>query len=106
MEVFIENLSFKAIIGILPFERKKKQKVIVNVSFSYKYDDEKKDFIDYSLVANDIKTIMKKKKFELIEEALIFLDKNLKATYPINDLSIKITKPNILKSCVVSVKKS
>lgn len=106
MDVYIENLSFKTIIGILPFERVKKQKVIVNLSFSYKYDDEKKDFVDYSLVVNDIKSIMKKKKFELIEEAILYLEKKLCLKYPISNLCLKITKPTILKDCKVSVGKT
>lgn len=103
MKVYIEDLSFKTIIGLLPFERVKKQTVIVNVTFEYQYDDEKKDFVDYSLVAKEIKKIIKKGKFELIEEALETLQKKLTKIFPISDLRIKITKPDILKECKVSV---
>lgn len=103
MKVFIEDLTFKTIIGILPFERVKKQRVVVDISFEYRYDDGKKDFVDYSLVAKDIKKIMKKKKFELIEEGIIYLDKKLSSKYPLSNLVIKISKPDILKDCRVSV---
>lgn len=103
MKVFIEDLTFKTIIGILPFERVKKQKVIVNVTFQYKYDDERKDFVDYSLVSKDIKEIMKNKKFELIEEAIIYISNKLEKKYPLKKLKIKISKPEILKDCKVSV---
>jgi len=46
MQVFIEDLSFKTIIGILPIERIKKQQVIINISFEYNFSKNKKDFIE------------------------------------------------------------
>lgn len=103
MKVFIDDLTFKSIIGILPFERVKKQRVILNISFEYQYNDQRKDFVDYSLVAEDAKKIIKKGKFELIEEALEALHKKLYKKYPIKNLQIKISKPDILKECIVSV---
>ncbi len=102
MKVFIDNLSFKAIIGILPFERVTKQRVIVNISFSYDFNSND-DFIDYSKVARMVKSTMKKEKFKLIEDAIIHLQSKLQKRFKLSNLSIKITKPDILKDCVVSV---
>ena len=48
MKIQISNLTFKAIIGILDFERIKKQKVIINLSFEYEFSKDK--FIDYAEV--------------------------------------------------------
>ena len=42
MTIFIENLTFDAIIGILPEERKVPQKVVVNAKLGYEY---KKTFL-------------------------------------------------------------
>lgn len=67
MKIEIEQLTFKCIIGILDFERVKKQKVIINLSFDY--DFSKDNFIDYSEVANLVKKSMKKNKFKLLEDA-------------------------------------
>ncbi len=103
MRVFIEQLSFKAIIGILPFERVKKQRVLVSISFEYIFDKNSKEFIDYSEVASLVKTVMKEKKFELIEDAIITLEKLLYKNFNLKNLKLIITKPNILKDCVVSV---
>ena len=64
MKVSIENLTFNCIIGILPFEREKEQRVIINCSFKYEFI--KNEFIDYSKVANLIENRMRKKKFLLI----------------------------------------
>ena len=73
MKIKIEKLTFKCIIGILPFERKKKQKVIIGISFNYIF--KKNEFIDYSKIVNFVETTMKERKFLLIEDALTYLKK-------------------------------
>jgi len=103
MKVSIDSLTFKTIIGILDFERVTKQKVILDISFSYKFTKGQKEFIDYSHVANMAKMIMKKEKFLLIEDAIIYLDRALTREFKIKKLKVKITKPDILKNCTVSV---
>ena len=103
MNVSIEDLTFKTIIGILPFERVTKQKVIVTLHFQYKFKKDQKDFVDYSHVANMAKLIIKKEKFLLIEDAIIYLQRALKNEFNISKLQIKISKPDILKDCLVSV---
>ncbi|WP_044416404.1 dihydroneopterin aldolase [Halarcobacter anaerophilus] len=104
MKISINNLTFYCIIGILDFERDKEQKVLIDISFKYKYKDSS-SFIDYSKIALDIENIMKEQKFELIEEAILFIKNFLKKSYPIKKLKIKISKPNILNNCIVSIKK-
>ncbi|WP_121627564.1 dihydroneopterin aldolase [Poseidonibacter antarcticus] len=101
MKIEIKDLSFKCIIGILDFERKKKQKVIINISFEYKFKEN--EFIDYSEISSFVEKQMKKRKFLLIEDAIIFFKTNLYKLYKINNLNIHISKPNILKNCTVSV---
>ncbi|BAK71557.1 dihydroneopterin aldolase [Aliarcobacter butzleri] len=101
MKIDVENLEFKCIIGILDFERVKKQKVIINLSFEYDFSND--DFIDYSEVVDLIKQTMKKEKFKLIEDAIIYLTKLLNLTYEIKNLKLKISKPTILKDCIVSL---
>ncbi len=103
MKICIENLTFYTIIGILPFEREVAQKVEINISFKYKFKNSD-SFIDYSIIVKQVEDIFKKEKFELLEDAIIFLDKFLKNTYPIKKLKIKVSKPNILTNCIVSLK--
>jgi len=103
MRVSIKELSFKTIIGILPFERKKTQNVLVDIDFEYFFTKDSDKFIDYSKVATLVKKTMKKKKFLLIEDAIIYLEKELYKKYKISGLKIQITKPNILSDCTVSV---
>jgi dihydroneopterin aldolase len=101
MKIHINDLTFKCIIGILDFERVTKQKVVINLSFEYKF--QRNEFIDYSEISKLIKQTMKKKKFLLIEDALIYIETKLYKLYKINHFIITISKPNILQDCLVSV---
>jgi len=101
MKVKIKNLAFNCIVGILPFEREKEQRVIINCSFKYKYKNSV--FIDYSKVASDIEFFMIENKFELLEDALLKLNKFIKTKYSMKKLKLTIQKPDILPNCKVSV---
>jgi len=103
LKVYIEELKFKTIIGILPFERITKQKVIVSLSFSYTFERKSKKFVDYSHVSELVRKTMNKKKFKLIEDAILYLESSIYKKFDLKNLDIKITKPNILKDCIVSV---
>ncbi len=101
MKIEISDLTFKCIIGILDFERIKKQKVIINISFEYAFS--KDLFIDYSEISNLVKSTMKQQKFLLLEDAILYIETLLQNNYKISYLKIKISKPNILKNCIVSL---
>ena len=101
MKIHINDLNFKCIIGILDFERIKKQKVVINLSFEYEFSKDK--FINYAEVSELLKTTMKKEKFLLLEDAILHIENLLNSTYNISNLYIKISKPNILTNCIVSL---
>jgi 7,8-dihydroneopterin aldolase/epimerase/oxygenase len=101
MKLEIQDLKFKCIIGILKFERKKKQKVIVNISFKYEFKNN--NFIDYSKIISYIKKTMKKKKFNLIEDSIMYITKNINKNYKIKNLKLQIIKPNIIQNVKVSL---
>lgn len=96
------KLKFKCIIGILDFERQKKQVVIIKIKA-------KSDiFLDYAQVTKHIKQIYKKQKFQTIEESLEFSSQGLKQAFPqIYELKITVIKPHIIKNTKVgaSIKK-
>jgi dihydroneopterin aldolase len=101
MKIYIEDLKFQTIIGILDFERTNVQDVLINLEINYEY---KKEFINYAEVAQLIKSTMIEAKFLLIEDALKNLANTLKKEFiEINTLYLKITKPSILPDCKVSV---
>jgi dihydroneopterin aldolase len=103
LKVHINDFHFDTIIGILPFEKKTPQKVIIDIEFDYTYDVSAKNFIDYSEITALVQSSFHEQKFELIEEGLLFIKTLLYKTYPIDNLNLKITKPNILKNCSVAV---
>ncbi len=101
MKINIQNLTFKCILGIIDFERKKKQRVVIDLHFTYKFKDN--EFINYADIADYVESTMKKEKFLLIEDALLHIKKDLESLYCIKKLKITICKPNILKNSQVSV---
>jgi len=101
LTIYIEDLRFQCIIGILDFEREKAQDVVLNLTIDYEYKDE---FINYADVVNLLKSTMKERKFLLIEDALSELSQTLQKEFSkINALYLKITKTSILPDCMVSV---
>ena len=101
MRIFINDLKFQCIIGILDFEREQQQDVIIDLIIEYTYINE---FINYADVATLIESTMKNKQYFLIEEALSDLSQTLKDNFSkIETLKLKITKPSILPNCKVSV---
>jgi len=103
LKVNINDLTFSCIVGILEHERINEQKVIIDISFEYFYKEDGSNFIDYSQVAALAQNAMENEKFKLLEDAIIFIRKALKTKYEIKNLKVKISKPDILTNCVVSV---
>ena len=105
MTIHIEDLTFDVIIGLLDFERDKPQRVILNLEANYEYSDD--TFIDYADIVLLMQNKLKEKRYELLENALLGLKEVLYTSYPqLNSLSIKISKPDILPECTVSLSKT
>ncbi|NOX14990.1 MAG: dihydroneopterin aldolase [Epsilonproteobacteria bacterium] len=103
MQIYIKNLSFNAILGLLDFERKKPQKIIVDAKIKYNQKDG--NFIDYAKVAELIKSTIITNKFLLIEDALKKLVSEIKDKFPPScQIKLKISKPDILNDCIVGAK--
>jgi dihydroneopterin aldolase len=102
-KININNLAFSCIIGILNHERSKEQKIILDISFEYFFKQDDSMFIDYSKIVDFAQTSMKSEKFQLLEDAILFIKKGLKQSYDIKNLKVKITKPDIISNCIVSV---
>ncbi|EGK7755300.1 dihydroneopterin aldolase [Campylobacter jejuni] len=93
------KFHFKCIIGILDFERRKKQKIII------KLKAKANEFLNYAEVITKIKTWYKKEEIYTLEESLDFVSLNLKKDFPnLTNLNIKIFKPHIIKNATVGVK--
>ncbi len=105
MTIHIEDLTLEVIIGLLDFERDKPQRVIINLEASYDYSDNA--FIDYADIVFLIQNELSEKRYELLENALLGLKEILHTAYPnLQTLSLKISKPDILPECTVSLSKT
>jgi len=105
MTIHIEDLTFDVIIGLLDFERDKPQRVIINLEACYDYSNDK--FIDYADMVLLIQNKLKEKRYKLLENALLGLKEVLYTAYPqMNSLIIKISKPDIVPDCTVSLSKT
>lgn len=104
MTIHIEALTFEAIIGLLDFERERPQRVIVDLEAAYPYED---TFLDYALIVENIMVHIKSRRYELLEDALLGIKKELLENYPqITALKLKITKPDIISECSVALSHS
>jgi len=105
MTIHIEDLTFDVIIGLLDFERDRPQRIIINLEASYEYKDGQ--FIDYADMVLLLQNELKEKRYELLENALLGLKELLSTTYPqLQTLFLKISKPDILPQCTVSLSKT
>ncbi len=105
MRIHIENLTLDLIIGLLDFERKHPQRVIVNMEAEYRYDKDE-TFLDYARIVQDIETLLQRREFSLLEEAVEETAAMLHTRYPqIERLFLKIAKPDILPRCRVALSK-
>ncbi len=99
--ILIEDLTFKAIIGILEKERNEEQIVVVNIKIDY---ENKKNYIDYAKVCEMVQNKIIKEKYELIEDAVDEIEEMLKKEFPqMKSLFLSIKKPEILKNALVGV---
>ena len=103
LKININNLEVECIIGINEEERKTPQKVIVDATLTYFYEKKDKKYIDYVKVVELITNILKEKEFELLEDAILYIRKAIKSNFFVKDLKLKITKPEALKNCNISV---
>jgi 7,8-dihydroneopterin aldolase/epimerase/oxygenase len=105
MRIYIKNLNFEAIVGILETERHTPQKIVLHVKIDYTYTEN--HFIDYANVASFLESQMKEMAYFLLEDALNDLIQKLKTLYPhIDKIKLKILKPTILPNAIVGVSQS
>lgn len=98
----IENLLIEAIIGILPDERIKKQRI--KVDFSCTYNRKKQSaFLNYKDIKDFIESSFDR-NFELLEDALDFFEENMQIKFSnMDSFNMKIIKLDIFSNCEVSL---
>lgn len=117
-EIIIENLIFEALIGILPEERKAKQRIQITAHISYSAQTKAKSaqqsqipaessYIDYALIRQCLISHIQTSSYALLEDALQGSIKALKDAFPsITHINLHIKKLDIFSDCIIGVKKS
>lgn len=96
----VKDLEFETIIGILDFERDKKQKVVLNAEFLYEFS---KEILDYRLLREFLLQAFNQ-NFDTLENALIYFKEQIPKKFKdITYFQIKLSKTQIFTDCVVSV---
>jgi len=100
-KIVIEDLTFKAILGILEKERNEEQIIVVNLKIEY---EDKNNYVDYAEVSELIQDKITNGKYQLIEDAVDDIERVLKEKFPqMKSLYLSIKKPEILKNALVGV---
>lgn len=104
MKIFIRQLELEAIIGLLPEEREKPQRIIVDLELEYDYDSKRSTYLDYGWMRNQVISLLQSEKFELLEDAATQIKHTLISSFPeITTMNLSLTKPDIFVDCQVGV---
>ena len=99
ISVFVDNLEFDTIIGLLDFERVNSQKICVSMEF------EACEFVDYATVCEITQREFNENKFYKVEDALEYFAIKFKATYPsLTKFYMNISKIEIVPNAIVGAK--
>lgn len=107
--VYIRDLEFRAIVGVLESEREKKQDIILHAKIFYDYAQQSEDahsvgFLDYAEVVKVIKHHIKSKKYGLLEDLLLGLNAILRKKFPmIKKMYLQAFKPSAIKGAQVGL---
>ncbi|MCE3047144.1 dihydroneopterin aldolase [Helicobacter kayseriensis] len=102
MILLIEQLELEIIIGILPIEREKAQKIIIDAELEYDYQGE---YLNYVEIVELFSFELEQNQYGLLEEALQDLSHKLKQKFSqLKKISLSIKKPHILSNCIVGAK--
>src|SRR5262245_12011119 len=97
----ITDLTLKTIIGIYGWERKRKQKVVINAEFHYnsakaQKSDDIKDSVDYKKISKKIISGVKESKFFLLERLTAYVLDVIMEDRQIQSATVRVDKPQAL----------
>ncbi|WP_297573714.1 dihydroneopterin aldolase [uncultured Campylobacter sp.] len=94
--IFIKELKFQTIIGILEHERQNKQEISLDIKLRAD------EFIDYTQVIYETKALFESEEFFYVEDALNFFKVFFKKRFKtLKFLKMKITKEKIVADAKV-----
>jgi len=102
-KIFIQKLEIPCIIGTLPRERKKKQKIVLDLEFPADVPkaarrDDLRDALNYRKIADYITKFVSESRFYLIETLAECLAKTLLREFKLKSCTLRISKPNAIQN--------
>ena len=106
-KILIENLTCIASVGVYENEKLNKQKVIINLEISLinkinTHTDNLNDVADYGKFRRILLDVTQSRHFNLIETLADNLIKKIETFDKVENIKLKITKPDIFNDCSVS----
>ena len=106
-KILIENLTCNAFIGVYENEKLNSQKIIIDLEIvlvkSIKtHTDNLCDVADYGKFRRIVLDIINSKHFNLIETLADNLIKKIETFEKVENIKLKITKPDVFEDCSVS----
>ena len=102
-KIFIQSLEASCIIGTLPRERKKKQKIVIDLEFPASIKkaarrDDLRDALDYQKIAARATSFISQSRFFLVETLAERLAQTLLREFKLQSLLLRVSKPNALRN--------
>lgn len=99
--IFIRSLELAAIIGVYDAEREAAQRLVADLDLGFDtrrpaVSDNVAQTLDYQLIANDIDHFVGSSNYYLVETLANELAAWLLARYPIENLVLTLTKPDVM----------
>lgn len=102
-KLFIQGLEVSCIIGTLPRERVRKQKVVIDLEFPASVrqaaaHDDLRNALNYKKIADRVKGYVSTSRFYLIETLAERLAGILLMEFKLKDILLRISKPKALRN--------
>jgi len=102
-KIFIQGLEVSCIIGTLPRERVKKQKVVIDLEFPASVrrtaaHDDLRNALNYKKIADRIMGYVSRSRFYLIETLVERLARALITEFKLKNILLRISKPRALRN--------
>ncbi len=101
-KIFLQSLEVRCVIGIFDWERKIRQKVLIDLEIPANIrraagSDRIQDAIDYKRIAKHIIAFVSKSRFKLIETLAEKLARSILADFPVSEIKLRVSKPGAIR---------
>ncbi|MBI3314043.1 MAG: dihydroneopterin aldolase [Candidatus Omnitrophica bacterium] len=101
-KIFLQSLEVRCVIGIFDWERKIRQKVLIDLEIPADIrraakSDSIQDTVDYKSISKHMIAFVSKSRFKLIETLAEKLARSIFANFPISEIKLRVSKPGAIR---------